>query len=55
MMDNMVQALKDKQMAVQEFNNANNQYETDIAIHKRAIAELNISRIIKMAKGELHD
>ena len=54
MTENMVQALKDKQMADMEFNNAKNQYEVDIAIHKLAIAELNISRVIKIAKGELH-
>lgn len=55
MIENIVQALKDKQMAELEFNNAKNQYEVDIAIHKLAIAELNISRVIKIAKGGLHD
>ena len=55
MIDNMAQALKDKQMAEIEFNMATNEFETDIAIYKMRMAELNISRVIKKSKGELHD
>lgn len=55
MIENMAQALKDKQMAELEFDNARTDEEIDIAIHKLAIEELNISRVIKAAKGELHD
>lgn len=55
MLEVMVKALKDKQMAEIEFNMATNEFETDIAIYKMRMAELNISRIIKISKGELHE
>lgn len=54
MIENMVQALKDKQMAELEFDNARTDEEIDIAIHKLAIAGLRISAILKKSKEGLN-